>query len=68
MRVACEQCQRRPTGVEGHEGLSLVATPKAGPVFICARCKMSWLRSYEGAGVFVWVEYSSIEEDGEGNG
>ena len=67
MNAACEQCLRRPNGVEGHEGLGLTTTLKAGPVFKCARCHTSWIRSYEGAGIFVWMEHGSVEGDGPDN-
>ena len=60
---ACDDCRRRPQGLAGHEGLYL-ATLKvkgAGHVFRCARCKMLWARSYEGAGVFAWMELPPLE-------
>jgi hypothetical protein len=67
MKAACEDCLRRPLGLEGHEGLYLANTLKKGPLFKCARCNTTWIRSYEGAGIFAWMEYGSVEGDGEGS-
>jgi hypothetical protein len=69
---ACDDCGRKPEGVAGHDALVLasVKVKGIGHIFRCARCKMLWTRSYEGAGLFVWIELppfegSELVEDGE---
>jgi hypothetical protein len=69
VKALCEDCLRRPMGLEGHDGLDLATTvKKKGPLFRCVRCNMAWIRSYEGAGIFVWMDYGSVEGNGEVNG
>jgi hypothetical protein len=60
---ACDDCRRKPEGLVGHEGLVLatVKVKGVGHVFRCARCKMLWTRSYEGAGHFAWIELPPVE-------
>lgn len=58
MPALCEDCQRRPQGLEGYDGIFLtvdVKTPSGRHLFRCARCKSLWLREYEGDGIFTWV-------------
>jgi hypothetical protein len=54
----CQDCQKRPAGLEGHEGIFLstdAKTPAGRHLFRCAKCQTLWLREYEGDGVFAWI-------------
>lgn len=69
---ACVDCRRKPHGLGGHDGLYLAAikVKGVGHIFRCARCKMLWTRSYEGAGLFAWMELPPLQgaeilEDGD---
>ena len=58
MSALCDDCQRRPAGLEGHEGIFLSAdarTPSGRHLFRCARCQCLWLREYAGDGAFAWI-------------
>jgi hypothetical protein len=58
LKEPCDDCRRRPAGLEGHDALSLttVKDDSARHLFRCARCETLWTRNYAGSGVFVWVE------------
>ena len=59
MAALCDQCSKRPQGLEGHEGIFLSSdarTPAGRHLFRCARCQSLWLREYEGDGVFTWIQ------------
>jgi hypothetical protein len=54
----CEECERRPQGLEGHAGIFLTVdarTPSGRHLFRCAKCQSLWLREYEGDGLFTWI-------------
>jgi hypothetical protein len=58
LQPLCEDCQKRPAGLEGHEGIFLsvdARTAGGRHLFRCARCQSLWLREYEGDGVFAWI-------------
>lgn len=57
MSRACENCLRRPSGIEGHEDMQLFdgRSPDGRQLFRCGRCGTLWTRSYEGSGTFVWI-------------
>jgi hypothetical protein len=55
----CEDCQKRPAGLEGHQGIFLsvdAKTPAGRHLFRCARCQALWLRDYAGDGAFAWLQ------------
>jgi hypothetical protein len=58
LSALCDNCRKRPQGLEGHEGIFLsvdAKTPAGRHLFRCARCQALWLREYQGDGVFAWV-------------
>ena len=59
--MACERCLAGPTGLEGHQDLTLFfdGQPRYGQAgghhrFMCVGCASKWARLYEGGGVFQW--------------
>jgi hypothetical protein len=56
---ACRECEKRPSGLEGHDQLALathIKSPTGRYLYHCVACQRYWRREYEGSGLFVWFE------------
>ena len=53
----CLYCEQAPKGIEGHSALGLQVTGVKAPgaIYKCAVCNSAWNRTYEGSGVFAWI-------------
>ena len=53
--VKCANCERGPSGVEGHERLFSQTFDMAQMRFKCRECNTAWVRLYGPNGTYSWA-------------